>query len=156
MHMLFGEYDCKLDEKGRFLFPAALLKQLPEPERADFVLSNGLDDCLYLYPLAVWQEELQRLQRLNQYQEKVREFRRKVMHGATPISLDGSKRVLVSKRLLEMKQLGKELIILGAGDKFEIWDKQRYEARQADDSRDLAELSEEVMGTLSHEDDRVS
>ena len=67
MKSLIGEYNCKLDDKGRFLMPAGLRKQLPEDQQSDFVINRGIDRCLVLYPLSVWETELARIQSRNQY-----------------------------------------------------------------------------------------
>ena len=61
VNSLLGEYDCKMDEKGRFLMPSGLRKQLPENEREHFVIGRGLDKCLVIYPEKVWDKEVERL-----------------------------------------------------------------------------------------------
>lgn len=146
MKSLIGEYDCKLDAKGRFLMPAGLRKQLPEDQQTEFVINRGLDNCLVLYPLKVWDVELERIQARNQYVKKNRAFTRWFLNGATPLALDSSARVLIPKRLLEYANLEKELVLVAQIDKVEIWDKKAYEDWFNEPDYDFEKLAEEVMG----------
>ena len=145
MIALIGEYDCKLDAKGRFLMPAGLRKQLPEDQQNEFVINRGLDQCLTLYPIPVWEEELKRLQARNQYVKKNRAFLRMFLNGATKVPLDGNGRALVPKRLMEHAKLDKEIILVAQIDKVEIWDKAAYEKWMEEPEFDFEELAEEVM-----------
>jgi len=145
MNPLFGEYACKVDPKGRFLLPAALLKQLNDADQHDFVINRGLDPCLVLYPLRIWKEELSKIFAKNQYTAKNRAFARRFQAGATPLTLDGQKRVLVPKRLAEWAEIDKSIVLIGAFDRIEIWSEARYEAWLNDASNDLEALSEDVM-----------
>lgn len=146
MRPIFGEFECKIDSKGRFVLPSGLKKQLPEGEQKDFVINRGLDECLVLYPLSVWERELQRIHSRNQYIEKNRAFARKFMNGATPLELDGSSRVLVPKRLMGHASLQKEIVLVASFDRIEVWGKEAYEKWLESDKWDMEELSEEVMG----------
>lgn len=145
MISLIGEYDCKLDAKGRFLMPAGLRKQLPEDQQSDFVINRGLDKCLVLYPLEVWEKELERLQSRNQYVKKNRAFTRMFLNGATRLGLDGNARVLIPKRLMEHAGFAKEIVLVAQIDKVEIWDKEAYENWLDEPGYDFERLAEEVM-----------
>jgi MraZ protein len=166
MNPLFGEFPCKLDAKGRFLLPAALLRQLPaEPETPaqtpahttaaepstealqpqEFVINRGLDNCLVLYPRPVWEQELVRIMSRNQYDPDNRAFARKFQAGATPVQLDSAKRLLVPKRLAEWAGLQHELVLIGALDKVEIWAQEHYDAWMNHGSAPLEDLARRVM-----------
>lgn len=151
MISLIGEYDCKLDAKGRFLMPAGLRKQFPEVNQNEFVVNRGLDKCLVLYPIPVWEEELKRLQSRNQYVKKNRAFLRMFLNGATRVALDGNGRALVPKRLMEFAGLEKEVILVAQIDKVELWDKATYDAWMENPEYDFEELAEEVMGEMEDE-----
>lgn len=151
MISLIGEYDCKLDAKGRFLMPAGLRKQLPEGQQEEFVVNKGLDKCLVLYPIPVWEEELKRLQSRNQYVKKNRAFLRMFLNGATRMSLDGNGRLLLPKRLIEGAAMNKQIKLVAQIDKVEIWDAATYDAWMENPEFDFEELAEEVMGDM--EDD---
>ncbi|MCI4671741.1 MAG: division/cell wall cluster transcriptional repressor MraZ [Bacteroidia bacterium] len=148
MISLIGEYDCKLDAKGRFLMPAGLRKQLPEGQQDEFVVNKGLDKCLVLYPIPVWEEELKRLQSRNQYVKKNRAFLRMFLNGATRITLDGNGRLLLPKRLIGGVEISKEIKLVAQIDKVEIWDSGTYDNWMDNPEFDFEELAEEVMGDM--------
>lgn len=146
MKPIYGEYECKLDDKARFVLPAALKKQLPKDEQREFVLNRGLDNCLVLYPLKVWEAEVSRIYAKNQFVGRNRAFARKFMNGATPVELDSNARILIPKRLAEFAGIEKDVVLVAAFNRIEIWDKARYEAWIGDENIDMEKLSEEVMG----------
>ena len=143
MFPLFGEYECKLDAKGRFLMPATLQKQLPEAWRDEFVINRGLEKCLVLYPIQVWYEELQKIYAKNQHDPKNLAYARLFQQGATPVQLDKQRRILVPKRLARYANLQKQLLLLGMGNRIELWDQETYE--QWSQQFSLKELAQEVM-----------
>lgn len=145
MAPLFGEFECKVDAKGRFLLPAALLRQLPEGEQQEFVINRGLDNCLVLYPIKVWEAELVKIMSLNQFVKENRDFARKFQAGATPLTLDSAKRVLVPRRLAEWAGIDKDTVLIGAMDKVEIWATERYTNWLNNESAPLEHLAEQVM-----------
>ncbi len=149
MKSLIGEYSCKVDDKGRFLVPSGLRKQLPEDQRDEFVINRGFDKCLVMYPVEVWEKELQRIQSRNQYVKKNRDFTRLFLNGATPVTLDGNGRALIPKRLSEQIGLGKDLVVLGQIDKMEIWDEKTYQTWMDSPEVDFDQLAEEVMSDTS-------
>ncbi|MDX1908312.1 MAG: division/cell wall cluster transcriptional repressor MraZ [Bacteroidia bacterium] len=153
MLTLIGEYDCKLDSKGRFLMPAGLRKQLPEDQQVEFVVNRGLDSCLVMYPIPVWERELERLQSRNQYVKRNRDFLRLFLNGATRIELDGSGRVLLPKRLMEHAGLDKDMILVAQIDKIELWDEATYTKWLAEAGDGLEQLAEEVMGDYDGQED---
>lgn len=146
MKPIFGEYECKLDSKGRFLLPSGLKKQLPEDQQGEYVINRGLDKCLVLYPISVWEAELEKIFAKNQYVAANREFGRRFLNGASRVEPDGASRLLITKRLCEYAGLDKEIVLIAAYDRVEIWDQQVYEQWQSDDAVNLERLSEEVMG----------
>ena len=83
MTNFFGEYECKLDEKGRLKLPSAILNQLGESTSRDFVANRGFERCLYLFPKTVWNTKLAEVQGLNEYLPEVRQFKRYFYRGAT-------------------------------------------------------------------------
>lgn len=150
MKSLIGEYYCKLDSKGRFSLPAGLRKQLPTDQQNNFVINRGLDQCLVLFPEDVWHAELAKIRSQNQYVAKNRAFTRMFLNGASPVTLDGNARVLVTKRLMQHAGISKEIVLLGQIDRIEIWAKQAYEDWCMNPGYDFERLAEEVM--LSSDD----
>ncbi len=118
-----GEYESTVDTKGRFLLPSGFKKQLPEGENVLFVLNRGFEKCLTLYPIQSWNPLFEQISNLNDFDPKVREFRRYFLNGATQIELDSAGRLLLPKSLAEYAGLGKDIVLASAMNKIEIWDK---------------------------------
>lgn len=149
---LLGEYDCKLDAKGRIMFPAGLKKQLHDIVHEGFVINRDMfDKCLIVYPLREWQAVSSEIGKLNQFVRKNVVFMRRFNNGATPVELDSTGRLLIPAALCDFAALKKDLKVAGNGNRIEIWSKAHYEAMLAEDI-DMAALSEEVMGREKDEE----
>ncbi len=126
MTNLFGEYECKLDDKGRLKLPSALLNQLDENQSREFVANRGYEPCLYLFPKDIWNIKFQKIQGLSDFNADVRNFRRVFLRGATLFTPDKADRILLPKPLLEWASIDKTLIISALGDMLEIWNVEAY------------------------------
>lgn len=122
-----GEYESTLDAKGRFLLPAGFKKQLPKDDGTHFVINRGFEKCLTLYPLLSWKPIFSNISQLNDFDPKVREFRRYFLNGATQVELDSAGRILLPKNLMEHASLEKDIVLVSAVNKIEIWDKNKYQ-----------------------------
>ncbi|WP_276485094.1 division/cell wall cluster transcriptional repressor MraZ [Paraflavitalea pollutisoli] len=127
MNGFIGEYEATLDSKGRFLLPAGFKKQLSEEAGNQFVINRGFEKCLTLYPMKSWEPIFAELGKLNDFDPKVREFRRYFMNGATVLELDSAGRLLVPSNLKEHAGLEKDIVLVAAMNKIEIWDKDKYQ-----------------------------
>ena len=153
MASFIGEFDCKVDAKGRVMMPSGLRKQLDPEAQETFVLNRGFEKCLVLYPKNVWASISSEISKLNQYKKKNREFIRYFYRGATELSLDGTGRILFPKRLLNYAAISKEVVLFAYFDRIEIWDKKTYDNLLTDEPDDFSRLAEEVMGNQKSEDD---
>jgi MraZ protein len=146
MPTFLGEYEATLDPKGRFLLPAGFKKQLQEGESI-FVITRGFEKCLTLYPIKSWEPIVQKFSSLNQFDPKVREFRRQFFGGATEVELDTAGRLLLPPTLKEYAALSKDIILVAALDKIEIWDSSKYKKLFEDLSPEaFSNLAADVMG----------
>jgi MraZ protein len=127
MNGFLGEYEATLDAKGRFLLPAGFKKQLPEEGELRFVINRGFEKCLSLYPMKSWEPIFSELSKLNDFDPKVREFRRYFLNGATVLEMDSAGRLLLPPNLKEHAGLEKDIVLVAAFDKIEIWDKNKYQ-----------------------------
>ena len=125
MTHFLGEFEATVDTKSRFLLPAGLKKQLEEGD-TKFVIARGFEKCLTLYPLKSWEPMIAKINQLNDFDPKVREFRRQFLGGATEVELDAAGRMLLPPTLKEHAGLGKDIILVAALDKIEIWDANKY------------------------------
>ncbi len=147
MNDLIGEFDCKMDAKGRLMLPVSLKKQLPDVERDGLVINRGFEQNLVIYPRKVWEQTVAELGKLNMFERKNREFVRAFQRGATPLSLDATGRVLLPKTLVEYAGIESELILACQLDKIEVWDKKVYDNLFDGVPENFSDLAEEVMGT---------
>lgn len=148
MNGFHGEYEATVDAKGRFLLPGGLKKQLPEGE-SRFIVSRGFEKCLTLYTMKSWETIIAKINRLNDFDPKVRQFRRQFLGGATEVELDTAGRLLLPASLKEYASLQKDIVLAAAIDRFEIWDAAKYKQLFEDFSpEDFSNLAKDVMGGL--------
>lgn len=149
MYRLSGEYECKIDAKGRLRLPSGLLRQLAGEGTHHFTLNRGFEKCIMLYPKPVWNAYTKALQKLNPFITKNRKMLRAFYRGATSVSSDSADRILIPKNLLEHGGLKKEVIVNAYSGMIEIWDKAAYlQYLESVESDDLAAMSEDVFGAL--------
>lgn len=153
MTNLIGEFECKLDAKGRIMIPSGLVKQLPEEALNKFVINRGFEKCLVLYPKNEWEKISKEVNQLNLYNKKNRDFVRYFFRGATELAMDGTKRLLFPKKLLEYAGIEKELVLFAFSNRVEVWAKDTYEGMMTDEPEDFADLAEEVMGKNTDSND---
>ena len=141
-----GEFEATLDVKGRFLLPVGFKRQLPEGEVIKFVINRGFEKCLSLYPIQSWRPLYNQISTLNDFDPKVREFRRYFLNGATEVEPDTASRILIPQNLKEYAGLTKDIVLAAAVDKIEIWDKEKYQKFFEQYSPDdFSELAKTVM-----------
>ena len=140
----FGEYECKLDEKGRLKLPSAILHQVGENNSREFVANRGFERCLYLFPKDIWTVKLNEVQGLNEYLPEVRQFKRYFYRGATAFTPDKADRILLPKLLLEYAGIDKTLIITAVGDYLEMWSEQTYKDMISKEPADISSLAERI------------
>lgn len=145
---LVGEYEVKLDAKGRFLFPSHLRRQLSPAAQENFMLNKGFEDCLTLYPMNEWDRLSEKLSKLNLFKPKNRMFYRLFHQGAKQVALDSAGRVHIPVTHTERVGLSKEAMLIAYNDRVEIWDKTKYLKTIEDNMTDFADLADEVMGDL--------
>lgn len=149
-----GEYEATLDAKGRFLLPAGFKKQLPEEASSQFVINRGFEKCLTLYPQQSWEPIFSEISKLNDFDPKVREFRRYFLNGATQLELDSAGRLLLPKNLAEHAGLERDIVLVSAVNKIEIWDKSKYKQFfETFTPQSFSDLANEVM---NRQDDKLN
>ncbi|MBL7774191.1 MAG: division/cell wall cluster transcriptional repressor MraZ [Chitinophagaceae bacterium] len=140
-----GEYEITFDGKGRFMIPAAYLRQVNN-EKVSFVLSRGFENCLTLYTQEQWTEVTKKLSVLNDFDPEDRKFKRIFLNGATRLEKDAAGRLLVSKPMLEHAFITKDAIFSAQSDKVEIWDKANYKGELEITPTDYSALAKRVLG----------
>ncbi len=148
MSHFLGEFDCKLDAKGRMMIPSSLKKQLPEAEREGLVINRGFEKHLVIYTKKEWDSITEELSKLNAYEKKSRDFIRYFTRGATELSLDSANRILFPKALMEYAGITGEVVLSCVLNKIEVWAKDAYDSQMDNEPENFANLAEEVMGSM--------
>jgi MraZ protein len=149
MSQFHGEYECKLDAKGRLSLPSGLRKQVSPEANEKFMVNRGFENCLALFPMDEWKRISDAINGLNMFVAKNREFARYFFRGATELELDAAGRLLLPKRLCEYAGIEKEAVLYGWSNKIEIWSVERYNQLIVEEPKDFSKLAEEVMGKLN-------
>ncbi|MCO5247626.1 MAG: division/cell wall cluster transcriptional repressor MraZ [Chitinophagales bacterium] len=148
MAKLTGQFECKIDAKGRMKLPAGLLRQLPESNSKVFVINKGLDNNLDLYTEEAWEEITLKLSGLNRMNSRHREFIRAFHKNAVYIEIDSSDRILIPQRSCELAALDKDAVIVCYLGNIEIWAKEVYEKEMSKDMDDFSDMADEIFGNL--------
>lgn len=152
-----GEYNCKVDVKGRVLLPSGLIRQLNTGEGdSRFVIrKNTYEPCLDLYPEAEWSNLVARMKtKINPFNKKHADFLRDFLRGTAELNVDSSNRILLSKNLMDIAGIDKDIVLIANAieGKIEVWDKTKYEATKKSDE-DFSVLAEEILGTNFYMED---
>ena len=146
MANFIGEFECKLDTKGRLMLPSGLRKQLDPAAQEKFVLNRGFEKCLVLYPKNEWEGISAEVNKLNQYVKKNRDFIRYFYRGASELTVDATGRILFPKQMLCYAGVVKEVVLFAYSNRIEVWDATTYNNLLTDEPDDFSSLAEEVMG----------
>ncbi|MCF7835934.1 MAG: division/cell wall cluster transcriptional repressor MraZ [Candidatus Marinimicrobia bacterium] len=141
--MLIGEHTHNIDTKRRLAIPAKFRKEIGKKA----VITRGLDNCLFVYPLKEWEQVAEKLSSLPMGQSDKRNFARLFLAGASDVSLDSLGRILVPENLKKLAGLKNKVIITGMYKKLEIWDEetwQKYKSKIENENDALAEKLGEV------------
>ena len=137
--MFMDEYNHTIDAKGRLIIPA----KFREPLGEEFVLTRGLDGCLYIYPMDEWNAFEEKLRALPLTNKNARTFTRFFVAGATNCELDKQGRILLPPVLREYANLTKDVVLVGVLSRVEIWDKDRWQENTYDED-EMDEIAEHM------------
>lgn len=152
MKNFIGTYECKIDDKGRLKVPSSLIKQMENFEDKTFVVKRSVfQKCLEVYPMNIWDKQMDKINKLNRFIKKNADFIRMFTAGVKTVELDSAGRLQISKDLTHFANLSKEIVVTSAGELFEIWDKEAYESVISINEDDFASLAEDVMGSFDEE-----
>ena len=150
---IIGVQECKVDAKGRLLFPVALKNQLTNILNEGFVIKRSIfQKCLELYPRSEWNNEVKGVNKLNRFVKKNNDFIRVFMAGVREVQLDTTGRLLIPKDLVNFGEIKSEVVLSSSLNRIEIWDKEKYESSISNSMEDFSSLAEEVMGNIQTED----
>jgi MraZ protein len=125
--MFIGEYEHALDDKKRVMLPKAFKSGLGKK----MVLTRGLDNCLFVYPMEAWKTIATRLQNLSFAQADTRGFNRFLLSGAVEVEVDGTGRILIPDHHKQFAGLKKTIVFAGVSDRVEVWDAAQWKSYKA-------------------------
>ena len=138
--MFMGEYHQKIDEKGRLTIPAKLRNELGD----NFIVTRGLDGCLFIYKKENWEKIINNYQTLPNIKE-ARNFMRFFMSGATNLEFDKQGRINISSPLIKYAELTKETVIIGVGDRLEIWSNDKWNNFINENEEDFSKQADKLF-----------
>ncbi len=124
MKLFLGEYDHALDDRGRITLPRKIRQELGKEQ---IILARGFDVCIFGFDPESWEREAAKQLEAPVTDEKARAIRRYMFAGAEKVEVDKIGRILVPALLKEYARIKGEVMVIGAGDHFELWDKARWE-----------------------------
>ena len=139
--MLIGEYSHSLDVKGRLIMPAKLREDMGEK----FIVTTGLDGCLFGFSMTEWQKFEDKLKSLPITNKNARNFVRFFLSGAIECELDKQGRFLISPKLRDVAKLVKDVAIIGTGTRIEIWDKEKWEEHNSEENLSIADIEQNMQ-----------
>ncbi len=139
--MFMGEYHHNLDEKNRVIIPAKLRANLGER----FIVTQGLEGCLFVYPLKEWEKITKKLNSLPFTKKDARTFSRFFISGATECVFDKMGRINIASPLIKYADLQKELVIIGVNDRIELWSKDRWDKYLDENSSSFETIAENLF-----------
>ena len=128
--MFRGATKVTLDAKGRFAIPTRYRERIAARCEGQLIATVDKDYCLLIYPYPEWEEIERKLMRLSSMNKKSRRLQRLMVGHATEVEIDGHGRILLSRELREFAELGSQAVLIGQGNKFELWDEERWNAKR--------------------------
>ncbi len=138
--MLIGEYEHSLDTKGRLILPAKIREDMGET----FIITKGLDGCLFGFSQTEWANFEEKLKTLPLTNKNARDFVRFFLSGATECEMDKQGRFLIVANLREYANLEKDAVIIGVGTRIEIWNKEKWKAYNSDENISADAIAENM------------
>ena len=136
-----GEFQHNIDAKGRIIIPAKLREDLG----SKFVITRGLDGCVFGYPLENWEKIQEKLKQLPLAKKEARAFTRFFYSAAAETEIDKQGRINIPSTLVDYANLEKECLVLGVSDRIEIWSKTKWESVSSEIEESFEEIAEDML-----------
>lgn len=140
--MFMGEYQHSVDTKGRLIIPSKFRESLGNT----FVITRGLDNCLFGYPMDEWRKLEEKLKELPMTKKDARAFARFFFSGATEVEIDKQGRINIPSNLAGYAKLEKECVVIGVSTKIEIWAKELWENYFNEAEESFNDIAENLIG----------
>lgn len=138
--MFMGEYHHTIDEKGRLTIPSKIRYELGE----EFIITRGLDGCLFIYPKETWNNIIHKYENLPNIKD-ARNFMRFFLSGASSAEFDKQGRINITSPLIKYADLKKDCVIIGVGNRVEIWGEQRWNSFIEENEDSFSEIADNLF-----------
>ena len=139
--MLMGEFHHTIDEKGRIIIPSKFREELGN----NFIITRGLEECLFIYSMENWNKITSKLNSLPFTKRDARSFTRFFLSGATAAEFDKQGRLNITSPLVSYAELKKECVIIGVGDRLEIWSSEKWNNFYEENKENLSNIAENIF-----------
>lgn len=139
--MFIGEYHHNIDEKNRLIIPSKFREELKD----EVIITRGLENCLFVYPKNNWNKITDKLNTLPFTKKDARSFNRFFLSGATSASFDKQGRINISSVLTDYAKLSKECVIIGVGDRLEIWALEKWNDFFTANEENMSDIAENLF-----------
>lgn len=140
VHMFMGEHHHNVDDKGRLIIPSRFREELGKT----FVITRGMDHCLFIYPMNEWEKLEQKLKELPFTKKDARAFTRFFFSGAAECELDKQGRISIPSTLRHYAGLTKETVVIGVSSRVEVWSKEKWEAYFEESQESFSDIAENI------------
>lgn len=149
MISLTGEYEIKIDDRGRFKLPQKLIEAMGNNRNLEFILNRGFENHLIMYPKEVWVEKTKEINQLNIYDKKQRDVLRYFYRGATEVSNDSADRILLPAHLKSYAGIEKDLVLFAYQNIIEIWSREAFDKMISQEPEDFSTLVQDVFANIN-------
>lgn len=139
--MFIGEYHHNIDEKNRLIIPSKFREELMD----EVIITRGLENCLFIYPKENWDKITNKLNALPFTKKDARSFNRFFLSGATSASFDRQGRINISSVLTDYAHLEKECVIIGVGDRLEVWSLEKWNEFFTANEENMSDIAENLF-----------
>lgn len=141
INMFMGEFHHSIDDKGRLILPAKFREDLGD----NFIITRGLEECLFIYSISEWEKITHKLNNLPFTKKDARSFMRFFLSGATATEFDKQGRINITSPLISYADLKKECVIIGVGDRIEVWSKDKWDDFYNSNKEKLSDIAETLF-----------
>ena len=143
--MFYGEHEHTIDRKGRLIIPSRFREVMKEHFVERFVVTRGLDKCLFLFPDDEWKAQENEFRALSFTKQEARHFNRFYFSGAVELAADRQGRVLIPQYLKEFAGIKREVMLVGISNRIEIWDKELWKGFYDQFKKSYEEIAEKIL-----------
>ena len=141
INMFMGEFHHSIDDKGRLILPAKFREDLGD----NFIITRGLEECLFIYSISEWEKITHKLNNLPFTKKDARSFMRFFLSGATATEFDKQGRINITSPLISYADLKKECVIIGVGNRIEVWSKEKWDDFYNSNKEKLSDIAETLF-----------